>query len=211
MILQKTLRSLLPAFALLALCFGPAAAKADAAQDAAAFIDEFGNHAIKDLTAPNLSDAALYGRFRTLFEDGFDVPFIAKSALGRFWPRATDEERAAYLKVFEDYMVQVYAQKFRQYAGQTFTAAGGHPGPDDMVTVFSTVVQPDGPMTKIEWVVASTGGKRQIRDIKIEGVSLIQSYRDQFANEILQRNGKVAGLIEALRQKTAHLRTTDNG
>jgi len=211
MTLNKTLRGLLPAFALLALCFGPAAARADATQDAAAFIDEFGHRAIQDLTEPNLSDDALYARFRVLFEEGFDVPFIARSALGRFWPRATDEEKAAYLKVFEDYMVQVYAQKFRQYAGQTFAAAGGRPGPDEMVTVFSTVVQPDGPTTKIEWVVGSAGGKRQIRDIKIEGVSLIQSYRDQFANEILQRDGKVAGLIEALRQKTAHIGATGNG
>jgi phospholipid transport system substrate-binding protein len=202
---------MLPAFALVILSFGGAPAQAGEMQDAVAFIDDFGHRALKQLTEPNLPDAELYKRFRALFEDGFDVPFIAKSALGRFWPRATDQEKSEYMAAFEDYMVQVYAQKFRQYAGQTFQADGSRPGPEDMATVTSTVVEPDGPATKIDWVVGDAGGKQKIRDIKIEGVSMITSYRDQFANEILQHEGKVAGLIEALRQKTAHIGTTDNG
>jgi len=67
------------------------------------------------------------------------------------------------------------------------------------------VVQPDGPATKLEWIVVNVDGKPKIRDIKIEGVSMITTYRDQFASEILQRDGKIAGLIDALREKTASL------
>jgi ABC-type transporter MlaC component len=37
---------------------------------------------------------------------------------------------------------------------------------------------------------------------------MITTHRDQFANEILQHNGEVSGLIEALRAKTASLRST---
>ena len=61
---------------------GPAAA--DPAQSARAFIDDFGNRASKALGEKNLSDAELVRRFRTLFQEDFDIPFIARSALGRF-------------------------------------------------------------------------------------------------------------------------------
>jgi phospholipid transport system substrate-binding protein len=185
----------------------PRAAGADSAKDASEFINEFGHRAITALTVPNISDEELVKRFRELFEEGFDVPYIAKSALGRFWPRATEEERAQYIPLFEDYVVEIYASQFRQYTGENFKATSTQPGPDNGVSVYSDVAQPDGPTTKLEWVVTMQSGTPKIRDVKIEGVSMITTYRDQFANEILQSNGKVAGLLEALRAKTAQLRS----
>ncbi len=61
-------------------------------------------------------------------------------------------------------------------------------------------------MTKIDWSVASIGGKMKIRDVKIEGVSMIISHRDEFANAIQQHGGRMAGLIEALGDKLVELR-----
>lgn len=177
-----------------------------APQDASAFIDEFGHRAIVRLTAPNLSDEELVGRFRDLFEEGFDGPYIARSALGRFWPLATDRERAEYVPLFEDYISWVYALIFRHYSGETFRVDRARPESKDIMTIESTVMRPDGPMTKIDWSVANVGGKMKIRDIKIEGVSMIISYRDEFANAIQQHGGRMAGLIEALRDKLAELR-----
>jgi len=42
-----------------------------------------------------------------------------------------------------------------------------------------------------------------IVDVKIEGVSMVQTYRSEFAEVIQNNGGKVAGLIEALRKKIA--------
>jgi phospholipid transport system substrate-binding protein len=196
------IQRIIPVLALAVFVFATPVS-ADPAQDASAFIDEYGHRAIAQLTEPNLSDDELYKRFRALFDEGFDVAAIGRSALGRFWPRATDQEKTEYLKVFEDYIVEVYANKFRQYSGQTFKITGNQPA-DNAVVVMSTVDKTDGPTTKISWTIVTVDGKRKIQDIKIEGVSLIISYRDQFANEILQHDGKVSGLIDALREKVAH-------
>lgn len=194
--------------------FGFAAAPsahADPAQDAAAFIDDFGHRAIAALTAPDLSDQQVTDRFRALFQEGFDVPYVAKSALGVFWRRATEDEKAQYIPLFEEYIAQIYSGLFRQYKGETFTVKSGQTGADNAITVLSDVMRPDGPTTPVQWVITQVDGKLKIRDVKIEGVSMINTYRDQFANEILQRDGKVAGLIDALRKKTASLRTSGNG
>ncbi len=206
-------RHVIPAIVIVLLSAGaPAPSAAGQGQDAVTFINTFGENAISQLTQPDLSDEELFKRFRGLFEQGFDVPYIAKSALGRFWQRANEKERADYVAAFEDYMVKIYAMKFRAYSGESFKASGSQAAPEGGVTVSSTVIKPDGPLTKIDWLVADAGGAQRIRDIKIEGVSMVNSYRDEFANEILQHDGKVAGLIEALRDKTAHLSSAnDNG
>ena len=196
------------------LVFGIAAAHpaaADSGDDAMKFIDDFGHRAIASLTSSNLSDEELTNRFRVLFEEGFDVPFIAKSALGRFWPRASDAERTQYIPLFEDYIVEIYASQFRGYVGQGFKPQSAHVDDSGFVTVFSDVTAEDGTVTKLQWIVVNISGKPRIRDILIEGVSMIQTYRDQFANEILQHDGKVAGLLDALREKTASLKTHTAG
>lgn len=187
------------------------AGAADAAADGAQFINDFGHRAVNALTEPDLSDEELVKRFKMYFEEGFDIPFIAKSALGVFWKRATDDERAQYVPLFEDYIVEIYASQFRRYSGQDFKAKFSHAEVDGTVTVICEIVQPDGPVTPLQWTLAAVDGKYKIRDIKIEGVSMINTYRDQFANEILQHDGKIAGLLDALRQKAASLHTAGNG
>ena len=183
----------------------PHAAKAEPGNEAIDFINSFGQRAIQSLTKPDMTDQELVARFRGLFEEGFDIPFIARSALGRFWRRTTDAQRAEYIPLFEDYIVQIYAVQFRQYSGETFEAQSAREIPDGGFVVLSDMVRPDGPTTKLEWAVFDVDGAQKIRDIKVEGVSMITTYRDQFANTILQSNGEVAGLIDALKQKTTQL------
>jgi len=205
--MSRVTRSFLSVCILVLVSWGVAAQERGVApQDASAFVNEFGHRAIVRLTAPNLSDEELVGRFRELFDEGFDVPYIARSALGRFWPLATDRERAEYVPLFEDYNSWVYALQFRHYSGESFRVDRARPESEDIMTIESTVMRRDGPMTKIDWSVASVGGTMKIRDIKIEGVSMIISHRDEFANAIQQRGGRIEGLIEALRDKLAELR-----
>lgn len=186
--------------------------RAEEPQEAAVtFINDFGNRAISELTGPDLTDADLQSRFRGLFEEGFDVPYLARAALARFWRKANEQERADYTAVFEDYMVQVYSAKFRQYSGQAFKATGGKAAPGGGFFVASLVTNPDGPETKIDWTVDEVDGKQKIRDIKIEGVSMIQTYRDDFAQVVLQNNGQVQGLIDTLNRKTEQLRADKGG
>jgi len=181
-------------------------AHSDSSQDAANFVNEFGQRAIAALKAPNISNTEVTKRFRALFDEGFDVPFIARSALGHFWIRASEEERAQYIPLFEDYVVEIYSPQFREYQIKAFTARSAYAGANNLAHVFCDLVNPDGSVVKLEWTVANVDGKPKIRDIKVEGVSMITTFRDQFAAEILQNNGKIVGLLNILREKTASLR-----
>ena len=54
---------------------------------------------------------------------------------------------------------------------------------------------------RLDWRVEDAGGLK-IADLIVEGVSLRTTYRSDVASVIQNNGGKVAGLIDALRQKT---------
>ena len=205
------LRQLVLGAALSLAAAQPAAALDGELGGAAEFVQSFGNDAIAALTGEDLTDAELEARFRELFVIGFDVPAIARRALGRYWSRATAEERREYVRLFEDLIVHTYAARFRHYSGEQFVVHGLRPGPAGSTIVESRVISPKGdPPVRVDWLVTQDDARYKIQDVIIEGVSMVITQRSEFASVIRQRGGKVAGLIKALREKTAKLRTSAN-
>ena len=86
------------------------------------FIAEFGTSAIEQLTDGEASDEELNSRFRNLLSEGFDIPLISQFVAGRYWRAATEEERADFQSVFEDYLEQRFRPLFARYQGETFAA-----------------------------------------------------------------------------------------
>ncbi len=196
--------------ALASLVFAAAPGRAGiatAADDPAVFIQEFGDRSLEVMTIPDLSDRDLSDRFRSLFLEGFDVPAVARRVLGRYWRQAerdglTDE----YVSLFEDYVVQIYALRFRAYSGETFEAQGTRSAPGGYIIVKSKFIGPGGPAIPLNWLLSNTGNSYKIHDVIIEGVSMVVTQRSEFASVIGRRGGKVSGLLELLREKTAELR-----
>ena len=59
--------------------------------------------------------------------------------------------------------------------------------------------------TKVVFQVRNWKGVYKVLDIKIQGVSMILTQRDEFTGLIRNNGGKVAALISALRKKTKAL------
>src|SRR5262245_49686767 len=92
---------------------------ADEATDAAGqFVRALADQAIGALTGSDVTQAQRTSRFRSIFVANFDVPALGKSALGRFWRTASNDEQEEYLKLFEDYVVSTYANRFREYTNE---------------------------------------------------------------------------------------------
>ena len=188
--------------AVAALLWRPSFAQAGAAgADAQKFIDNLGEATVSSLTGSSLSEAERGTRFRSLLESQFDMPGISKFVLARYWRVASDAERADFQRLFEDLLVQAYAKKFTEYAGERFQVAGSQANDDDSITVNSLINRPNGDVVRLDWRVADAGGLK-ISDLIVEGVSLRTTYRSDVASVIQNNGGKVADLIDALRQKT---------
>ena len=186
---------------LLPIGIWPAGDAAAVGAGPAAFIETIGRDAINSLTGKDLSDTEREERFRKILERSFEVNLIARFTLGRYWRRATEKQQKEYVNLFEDFIVQAYAARFRDYSGETFVVGKVRDINDRDKLVESSLMLKDGRKIPVHWRVRGNSGYKVI-DVLVEGVSMAITQRDEFAAIINQKGGKVEGLLVALRQKT---------
>ncbi len=171
--------------------------------DAVAFMNGVWERAVEVLnnkTDPTLREA----HFRDLFQTDFDCPGIARFVLGRYWRTASAEEQQEFVKLFEDYVVFVYATRLSNFGGETLKV-GGSRSDGDGVIVSTDVIRPGAaPPTKIDWRLVTDNGAYKISDIIVEGVSMMVTQRSEFASVVQRNGGQLRGLIAMMREKTAN-------
>ena len=181
----------------------PAAAQS-ADPGATAFIQSLGNEAVATFSNKSLSREQAVERFRTLLYQGFDVPYIGRWVLGRYWNSATPQQHDEYQKLFERLIVNTYANRFVEYSGETFRITGSRPEGDTDTMISTQIVRPNGPPVNVDWRVRKRDAGYKIIDVVVEGVSMGVTQRQEFASVISQNGGRVEGLIQALRQKVGN-------
>jgi phospholipid transport system substrate-binding protein len=195
-------RSLLTAiFVMLTGAFAPAIPAA-AAADPTALINNLGSRALqvlgKDSTQPER-----VARFRQLLREDFDVPGIARFVLGRYWNTATEEQRADFVKLFEEYIAIAYSTRLAEYTGETFKVTGSRPDGEGAI-VSSQIIRPAGAApVKVDWRLTGRDGNYKISDVSVDGISMAVTQRSEFASVIQHNGGQVQGLLTMLRERTA--------
>ena len=177
--------------------------------DSGAFVKALGDRAINLLTQSKASDEEQETRFRLLLREGFAVDKIGRFVLGKYRRKATSEELDEFLKLFEDYIVSLYSSAFRNYSGETFAVSRVVKTRSARDTMVVTHINPetDPNPTKVVFQVRNSKDVYKILDVKIQGVSMIVTQRDEFTGFIRNNGGKVGALITALRKKTEALKT----
>ena len=130
---------------------------------------------------------------------------VGKFVLGRYYRLATPEQLARYNSLFQDFVVLTYAQRLGDYAGQSMTIKDAIPDGDNFI-VASAIERADGPAIIVDWRVKQVGAELRIVDVTIEGVSMAQSQREDFASVIQAGGGTVESLLKKLTEQNAKLR-----
>lgn len=178
-------------------------AKAAAPSDAAGFVNDLVNSALKTLDNKQLSEEERAKTFRELLDRDFDMPRISRFVLGPYWREASDQEKQQFQKLFEDYVVRSYAQRFSEYSGEQVKVTGSRPESETSTLVQSQVVRQNGPPAKVDWRVRKDDKGFKIVDVDVEGVSMVLTQREEFSSVIQRSGGTVAGLNKELQQKLA--------
>ena len=170
------------------------------------FMEGFGDRAIRVLvdTQPGTTEREV--ELRRLLNDHFDVDFISRFVLARFWRTASDEEKTEFRRVFEDYLIAAYGRRFSGFNGERFAVGQTFTHDNERVVVRSDVVRASGETLTVDWrVQRRTGdGAWRIVDIVVEGVSMMVTQRSEFA-AVLLREGSVTALNSKLKQIIASL------
>ncbi|MGI9500729.1 MAG: MlaC/ttg2D family ABC transporter substrate-binding protein [Geminicoccaceae bacterium] len=158
-------------------------------------------------------DGAGSGRERRLMaviESETDLSLLARMIMGRYWRRATIQQREVFVDVFRRYLLQSFTSRFRRYAGTDLgnardrfvITATQNAGKSDVV-VRSRINPPSGAPLEVDWRLRSRNGRLFIIDLVVEGVSLLITQRSEFSS-VLERIG-IDGLIGELRGRVSRM------
>ncbi len=172
---------------------------AAAADGSEQFIAKLGQETVSILGDKSMSTATRHQRLKQILEENFDLPYLARLALGRSYRRLDAQQRQTYQGLFERYLLTAYGAKFDTYGGQTLEVTGSTKASDGDRIVRSEIVQPQGQPVDVEWRVRDEQGKPQIIDVIVAGVSLVVTQRNEFASLVQQRG--IDGFLESLRQQ----------
>jgi phospholipid transport system substrate-binding protein len=149
-------------------------------------------------------DRALFGLVREEVFPHLDRERTAQWVLGANWRKATPAQRAQFVEEFSELLLRTYGTALRQYDSEklNFLPVNAPEGAD-RVTVRTEIVRPDGPKVSVDYRLTNRSGEWKVYDVVIENVSLVVTYRSEYA-AIIKRDG-MDGLLKQLADRNRSL------
>lgn len=175
------------------------------AQDPVNMLDSVASQMISSLKAHKATlrtnPSIVYSLAYKIVVPHADLEVMARNVLPpRTWASATPTQRKEFEREFTTLLVRTYASALAEYTDETvrfYPVRGGYEGKSG-VNVNSTIVRSDGPNISVNYRVVHVGSQWKLYDMAVEGISMLESFRSQFADKLSQGNMK--DLIDALKQ-----------
>lgn len=140
-------------------------------------------------------------KIMVIADQDFDWAEMAKRSLSRFWKQRTPDEQKNFTSLFRDLIKNAYIGKVEGYAGEKVVFEG-EKIEDGYSVVKTKIITPSkGTEIPVYYRLQNNGGNWMVYDVVIEGVSLVNNYRDQF-NSILQ-GSSYDELVKRIQDKLA--------
>ncbi len=144
--------------------------------------------------------AALRGFISSEFDAMFDRDYAARQVLGRHARGAADADIKLFGDALAENLMQRYGASLLNFNTQLRARIRSEtPLPRGLgVRVSSELLRSGGEPIPVDYLMRQSGGTWKVFDVMVEGVSFVQTFRQQFDNE-LQR--------KSIRQVAAELRS----
>jgi len=176
-------------------------------KQAADFIQTLADRALTSLSHKELSIADQEVRFRKILLDGFDVNYIGKISLGRHRSEASPKDLDIYYALFPEYLVKVYTSRLTKLNTREVQIRQVLPNGKKDMYVRTKIIDAEDKSYDVDWrvrpevTVAETPNtlphNYKIVDVKIEGISMARTQRDDFTSRIAESG--MAGLINFMK------------
>lgn len=124
---------------------------------------------------------------------------MARSVLGRQrWRTATTSQRQRFTAAFRVTVMRTYAVSLAQYTNEAIRVMPLRGTPESRVIVKTQIIG-DGPAIAVNYRLVRKASGWKVYDFDVEGVSMLRSFRSQFAAE-LAKNDSLDHLIQTLQQ-----------
>jgi phospholipid transport system substrate-binding protein len=127
------------------------------------------------------------GAVRAMLADAFDVRSAAELALGPYWHSRTLAERREFVPLFADLLERSYLSQIKSRLkpeGRAKIAYLAESADGDRATVRTILRREGREDVPFDYQMIRRGKGWAVRDVVIEGVSLVGNYRAQFVKTI---------------------------
>lgn len=156
----------------------------------------------KDKDLIDKDPGRLYDLIHEVVLPHFDFERMSRWVLGKYWRKASPDEKKRFIGEFRTLLVRTYASSLADFAQQEITYLPFHGDlKSGEATVKSEVAQPGGFPIPINYRLYKPGAEWVVYDVTIDDISLVANYRTSFATEI--RKSSIDSLIKTLAEKNA--------
>lgn len=154
--------------------------------------------------ASRLSVEARYQRLDAPVRAFFDLPAMARIAVGPAWTSTSADDRAELLAQFARMTIATYASRFDGYSGERFDVKPASEPRGENRVVHTGLVQANGEVVALDYLSHSTLEGWKVIDVYLNGtISELATRRSEFT--AILRSGGAAALVASLRQRADKL------
>tara|TARA_R110002096_G_scaffold435927_1_gene664269 strand:- start:38451 stop:39167 length:717 start_codon:yes stop_codon:yes gene_type:complete len=154
-------------------------------QKAREFIEAFSERAIGVLNNKDLTEEQSFEEYRRILNDAFAIDYIARISLSRHRKKASKEELAAYYSLFPEFILKVNSSRLKKLDTTKIEVDKVTPHAKSDIFIRTKAYNSENRALDVDWRVRSDkDGNVKIIDIKIEGISMVATQRDDFTARI---------------------------
>ena len=139
---------------------------------------------------------------RKTIVERFDFNEMSKRSLAAQWAKRTPEEKKEFVGMFTNLLEKSYMDRIEAYTDEAIEY-NGETIDNDYAVVKTVVKAKDKEGIPIDYKLIKEGDQWLVYDVVIEGVSLVNNYRNQF-NKIIN-SGSYTDLVKKMKAKEAEI------
>ena len=165
-------------------------------------IERLSREVLAILSNSAITKAQRKTQFGKLLARDLDIPLIGRFVMSKHWQRASEEQRATYMKVFRNYVVHTYSARLGGAEVDKFSVINTKAIGKKDILVRSKIVNANLEPLRADWRLRQSDGAYRILDLSVGGISMALTLRQEFG-AILRKQGGVDNLIDLLKKRNA--------
>ena len=155
-----------------------------------------------EVLAKNISKEDKINELKLIAKDTVDIRGIGYYTLGSFRKNLSENQKNEYLNLFEDYFLKSFSSRLSEYTNPKIEVQDKKVLSKNYTIVNSLLVgTSERPEVKIDWRIYTKNLENPlIRDLIIEGLSLVRTQKEEFASILNSNNGDINSLFKVLEE-----------
>ena len=141
-------------------------------------------------------------KLKAIAKETVDITGIGFYTLGSHRKNINDEQKKEYSNLFEQYFLKSFASRLAEYSNPEIEVLSKKRLNENYTMVSSVLVATEQkPQVKIDWRIYTKNPENLlIRDLIIEGLSLVRTQKEEFSSIIQSNDGDINALFSTLKE-----------